>query len=102
MLLILKAPGHYSFYWIFYSFTFQMLSPLRVSPTQTPYPPFHSPPHPPASMRDLSEAPTHSLLTTLAFPYIGAFSLHRTKASQHYSEKTGNLYNLRIVTVTYI
>ena len=29
-------------YWIFYLFTFQMLSPFLVSPLQTPYP--HPPP----------------------------------------------------------
>jgi hypothetical protein len=56
-------------------FTFQMLSPFPVSP--------HSPPIsfslPSASVRVLSHLPTHSWLSTLAFPYLGSSSLHRTK-----------------------
>ena len=34
---------------------------------------------PPASMRVFPHPPTHSHLPTLASPYIGASSLHRTK-----------------------
>jgi hypothetical protein len=50
-----------------------MLSPSLVSPLQAPYPitPY------PASMKVLPDPPTHSCLTTLAFLYTGASSLHR-------------------------
>jgi hypothetical protein len=45
--------------------------------------PLHNPPKsfplPTASMIVLPNPPTHSCLTTLAFPYAVAFSLHRTK-----------------------
>ena len=52
-----------------------MLSPFLVSPLQTPYPisPYL------ASMRVLPHPPNHSCLTTLAFLYTGASSLHRAK-----------------------
>ena len=52
-----------------------MLSPFPVSSLQTPYP---IPPYP-ASMRVLPHLPSHSCLTTPAFLYTGASSLHRTK-----------------------
>ena len=64
------------FYWIVPSFTFQMLSSLRVPPTlpETPTPCplilllWGLPQH------------THSCLPALKFPYTGASSLHRTKS----------------------
>ena len=34
---------------------------------------------PPVSMRMLPHPPTHSRLTTLAFPYVGGSNLHRTR-----------------------
>lgn len=43
------------------------------------YPLSPLPPPPPASMKMLPLPPTHSNLNTLAFPYIGEMSLHRTK-----------------------
>ena len=46
-----------------------MLSSFLVSPLKTPY----SLPHPPAHQ------PTYSCFLALAFPYTGAWSLHRTK-----------------------
>ena len=49
-----------------------MLSPSPVSPLETPYSKLPTS----ASMRVL---PPHSHLATLAFPYTGASSLHRTK-----------------------
>ena len=52
-----------------------MLSPFLVSPLETPYPNLSAT----ASMRVLPHPPTHSHLPTLAFPSIGALSLHRTK-----------------------
>lgn len=52
-----------------------MFPPFPVSPLETPYPIF--PPH--SSMRVLTHPPTHSCLPTLAFPYTGAWRLHRTK-----------------------
>ena len=52
-----------------------MLSPFPGSLLETPY----SIPPPSASMRVLPHPPTHSCLPTLAFPYTGASSLHRTK-----------------------
>jgi hypothetical protein len=65
------------FYWLFYLFTFHILSPSPVSPLQAPCPFSPSscfyegvPPHSPL---------THCL-TTLAFPYSGSSSLHRTKS----------------------
>jgi hypothetical protein len=42
------------FYWIFYLFTFQMLSTSLVAPPETPYPI----PPPPASMRVCPHPPT--------------------------------------------
>jgi len=66
------------FYWIFSLFTFQMLSPFQVSPSETPYPN----PSPPASVRVLSPHPsTLSLILTLAFLYTRSSSLHRPKSS---------------------
>ena len=52
-----------------------MLSPFLLSPLQIPYP---IPPYP-ASMKVFPHLPTHFGLTTLAFLYTGASSLHRTK-----------------------
>ena len=52
-----------------------MLSRFPVSTLRTPY----SVPPSPASMRVLPHLPTHSHLTTLALPYTGVSSLHRTK-----------------------
>ena len=49
------------FYWIFYLFTFQMLSPFLISPPETPYP--ISPI--PASIRVCPQLSTHSYLPTL-------------------------------------
>jgi hypothetical protein len=59
-----------------------MLFPFPVSPLQTPYP-ILSTPFPPTSMRMLPHPPTHSCLTTLAFPYAWVSSLHRTKSLPH-------------------
>jgi hypothetical protein len=62
-------------YWIFYLFTFQMLSPFSVTTLQNTYPitPY------PASMWVLPHPLTHSCLTALAFLYTDASSLQRTK-----------------------
>jgi hypothetical protein len=59
--------------WLFYLFTFQMLSSFPFSPLQIPYPisPFPFYEGVPPSI--------HSHLTTLPFPDTGAASLHRTK-----------------------
>jgi hypothetical protein len=46
------------FYWIFSLFTFQMLSPFPVPPSETPYPISL----PPVSMRVLPHPPNHPLL----------------------------------------
>ena len=43
--------------YVFYLFTFQMLSPFPVFPPQTPY--------------HISHSPTHLGLTALEFPYAG-------------------------------
>jgi hypothetical protein len=59
------------FYWIFSLFTFQMLSPLQVSPPETP----HSIPPPPTSMRVLPHPPTHS-----CNPLHWGIEHHRTKS----------------------
>jgi hypothetical protein len=59
--------------WLFYLFTFQMLSPFPVSPPQPPIPFLI----PPVSMRVLP----HSCLSALEFPYTGASSLHRTEVA---------------------
>jgi len=59
------------FYWVFYLFTFQMLSPFQVSPRQTPYPILP----PSASVRVLPHPSTHSCLTALTFPYTGHWAL---------------------------
>ena len=52
-----------------------MLSPSSISALETPilHPPL------PASMRVLTYPPTHTYLTALKFPYIGALSFHRKK-----------------------
>ena len=52
-----------------------MLFPFPVSPLQVPY--LMLPP--PASMRVLPYQPTHSCLSSLAFPYPLSSSLHSTK-----------------------
>ena len=54
---------------------FEMLSLFLVSPPGTSYPnlPF------PASIRVITQPPTHSHLPALAFPYTGVLSLYRTK-----------------------
>ena len=52
-----------------------MVSPFLVAPPETPYPILPLP----ASMKVFPHPPTHSHLPTLAFPYIGALNLHRTK-----------------------
>ena len=52
-----------------------MLSPFLVFPLQTPFPILPSP----TSMRMFLHLLTHFHLTTLAFPYTEASSLHRTK-----------------------
>jgi hypothetical protein len=63
------------FYWLFYLFTFQMLSPFPVCPPQAPYPLLL----PRASMRVLPHPPTHSCFSGLEFPYPSSSSVHRTK-----------------------
>jgi hypothetical protein len=69
------------FNWIFYVFTFQILSHFTVSPLETISP--ISPPS--ASMK--MPAPTHSHLTVLA--YTGATSLHWTKGLySHWCQKS--------------
>ena len=57
-----------------------MLSPFPVSPLQTSYPILL----PPISIRVLPLSPTLSHFTTLAFPYTGESSLHRTKGLSSY------------------
>jgi hypothetical protein len=64
-----------SFSWLFYLFTFQMLSSFLVCPLQTSYPILLYP----ASTRLLPNPPPYSSFTTLAFLYTGASSLHLTK-----------------------
>jgi hypothetical protein len=61
---------------IFYLFIFPSLSlfPLHKPPLQTPYPILPSP-----CFFEGAPLPTHFYLPTLAFPYTGALSLHRTK-----------------------
>jgi hypothetical protein len=61
--------------WIFYLYTFKMLSPLSVSPLNPPIPSST-----PVSMRVLLYPPTHSHLTALAFPYTVALGLQRNNA----------------------
>jgi hypothetical protein len=56
-------------------FVWNNKKPLPVFHVQNHYPI----PNIPASMRVLLHAPTHSHLSTLAFPYTGALILHRTK-----------------------
>ena len=76
--LFTKKLFHIAFIYlhqIFYVFTFQMLSPFLISPLETSYPI----PPPCASMGALPLPPTHSHLTSLAFPYTGELSLYRTK-----------------------
>jgi hypothetical protein len=68
------------FNWLFYLFTFKMLSPFLFSPLQTPYPflllllLWGCP----------SPSLTHTCLTALAFPYAGASSLYLTKGLPSY------------------
>jgi hypothetical protein len=62
------------FYWIFYLFTFQMLTAFPISHPEIPYPINL----PLASMKVFPNPPTHSCLPTLAFPYTGASAIHRT------------------------
>jgi hypothetical protein len=61
----------YIFYWLFYLFTFQVLSAFPSFPSTSPLPP--------VSVRVLPHLPTHSCLSTLAFPYAGSWRLHSTK-----------------------
>jgi hypothetical protein len=71
-----SIPSHFlKNYWLFYLFTLQMLPLFPVSSLKTSYP---TPPTP-VSKTVLSHPLTHSCLPNLAFPYIGASSLHRTK-----------------------
>ena len=63
------------FYWLFYLFTFEMLSPFSLSLQKTLYPISC----PSASMQMLTYSPTHSCLIALAYPYLGSLSLHRVK-----------------------
>jgi hypothetical protein len=51
--------------WLFYLFTFQMISPFLVSPPQTPY---HLPP--PASMRVLPHPPTLPQHPSIPLPWV--------------------------------
>ena len=70
----------FSYYWIFYLSTFQMLSPFPIPP-ETPYPI----PLPPAFMRVCPHPPTHFWLPTFAFPCTRASGFHRTKGlSSHW------------------
>ena len=57
-----------------------MLSSFQVSPLELP----SLLPPPPNSRRMLPLPPTHSHLTTQAFPYTGESSLHRTKGFSSY------------------
>ena len=52
-----------------------MLHPFLVSPQETPYPILP----PPTSMRVFAYPPTQACLSTLAFSYTGASSLHSRK-----------------------
>lgn len=61
------------FYCIFYLFTFQMLSPFQISPSETPYP------TPSFCFYKGAPPPIHSYFPGLAFPYTGASSLQGTK-----------------------
>jgi hypothetical protein len=70
----------YFFNWIFYVFTFQILSPFLV-PLLNPSIPFQPPP---ASMQVLPLPPTHTHLTVLALLYTGKLNLHRTKGLSLY------------------
>jgi hypothetical protein len=69
----------YNFYWIFSSFTFQMLSPFLVSFRKVSY----SPPtmHP-------APQTTHSCILALAFPYNGAYNLCKTKGLSSQGRQT--------------
>ena len=53
-----------------------MLCPFQVSPSSGNTLSYSSPS---ASMKVLPPSPNHSNLPSLAFPYTGASSLHRTK-----------------------
>jgi hypothetical protein len=71
-------------YWIFYVFTFQILSPFLASLPEPPSPI----PSALNSLTVLPLQPTHSHLTSLAFPYNRKSSLHRTKGFSSYSYQT--------------
>jgi hypothetical protein len=58
ILTLLFAPLFKNFYWLFYLFTFQMLSPFLVSPLKTPY--FTTPP-PPLQFYEGDAPSTHPL-----------------------------------------
>ena len=64
----------FPFSWLFYLFTFQMLSPSWSSLQKSPTPSLFI-----ASMRVLLHPPTYSYLTAVASPCTGASSFHRTK-----------------------
>ena len=68
-----KCHNFFIFYWIFYVFTFQMLSPFPVSPPEYPLP-F-------SFLLHLWGCflPTHSHVTALAFSYTRESSLYWTK-----------------------
>ena len=73
------------FYWLFYLFTFQMLSSFPVSPLKTPFP------SPSPCLYEGSPPPTQ--LTALA-SHAGASRLHRTK------HLLSNSYQIRPSTTT--
>jgi hypothetical protein len=74
------------FYQMFSSFTFQMLSPIFVSSLKIPY---NFPPLP-------APQPTHSYFLALAFPYTGAYSLLRPRASLPNDGRLGHLLLLML------
>jgi hypothetical protein len=79
---IISSFQYFSFYWLFYLFSYQMLYSF---PDPPPYAPYSLYSVPPASMRLLSNPLAHScLITTLAFPYTWSLSLHRTKGLPSY------------------
>jgi hypothetical protein len=82
---LISFSNHVSILWSrFYIFILFKLfiyilnvNPFPNFPSANPHP---IPPYP-ASMRVLHDPPTHSSLTTIAFLYTEASSLHRTKGS---------------------
>jgi hypothetical protein len=64
----------FHFYWLFYLFTLQLLSPFLVPPPQAPHPLL-----PPISRRVLPHLPTQSCLSGLAFPYFRSSCFQRIK-----------------------